>query len=72
VKFDTYDRLSQVKTPTLVLYGKRDILIPPENGSILGKAIPGAKLVSFENSAHGLLEETEKVLHTILQFLGES
>ena len=72
MKFDTYDRLSQVKTPTLILHGKQDILIPPENGSILGEAIPGARLVSFENSAHGLMEETEEVLHTIVEFLGES
>jgi len=72
MKFDTYDRLSQVKTPTLILHGKQDILIPPENGSILGKAIPGARLVSFENCAHGLLEESEEVLRTILEFLTES
>lgn len=72
MKFDTYDRLSQVKTPTLILHGKQDILIPPENSSILGKAIPGARLVSFENCAHGLMEETEEVLGTILEFLTES
>lgn len=72
MQFDTYDRLSQIKTPALILHGKQDILIPPENGSILGKAIPGARLVSFENSAHGLLEETEEVLGTILEFLVES
>jgi len=51
------------------LYGKRDILIPPKNGPILGKAIPEARLVSFENSAHGLIEETEEVLHAIVEFL---
>jgi len=72
MKFDTYDRLSQVKTPTLILRGKQDILIPPENGSILEKAIPGSRLVSFENCAHGLLEETEEVLHAIMEFLAES
>jgi pimeloyl-ACP methyl ester carboxylesterase len=72
MQFDTYDRLSQIKTPTLIVHGKQDILIPPENGSILGKAIPGARIVSFEDCAHGLLEETEEVLDTILEFLGES
>jgi len=71
-KFDTCDRLSQIKTPTLILHGKQDIIIPPENGSILGKAIPGSRLVSFENCAHGLIEETEAVLDTILEFLVES
>jgi pimeloyl-ACP methyl ester carboxylesterase len=72
MNFDAYDRLSQIKVPTLVLYGKRDILIPPENGAILGKAIPKARLVSFENSAHGLIEETEEVLHAIVEFLTET
>lgn len=72
MEFDTYDRLSQIKTPTLILRGKQDILAPPENGSILEKAIPGARLVTFENSAHGLIEETEEVLDTILEFLAES
>jgi pimeloyl-ACP methyl ester carboxylesterase len=72
MKFDAYNRLSQVKAPTLILQGKQDILIPPENSSILGKAIPGARLVSFDNCAHGLIEQTEKVLPTILEFLGES
>jgi len=72
MQFDTYDRLSQIKTPTLILHGKQDILIPPENGSILGKAIPGSRLVFFEDCAHGLLEETEEVLRTILEFLAES
>ncbi len=71
-KFDTCDRLSQIKTPALILHGKQDIIIPPENGSILEKAIPGARLVSFEDCAHGLLEETEEVLGTILEFLAES
>ena len=72
IGFDTYDRLSEIKAPTLILQGRGDILIPPENASILDKAIPNAKLVYFENSAHGLLEETETVLRTVLEFLSES
>jgi pimeloyl-ACP methyl ester carboxylesterase len=71
-EFDTYERLAQIKVPTLILHGKRDILIPPENGSILAKAIPNAKLVYFENSAHELIEEMEKVISVILDFLAES
>jgi pimeloyl-ACP methyl ester carboxylesterase len=72
LNFDACGRLSQIKTPTLILQGKRDILIPPENASILVEAIPNAKLVYFESSAHGLLEETETVLRTVLEFLRES
>ena len=68
-QFDTYDRLSQIKAPTLVLRGKRDILIPPENGSILAKAIPNAKLANLEKSAHLLTEDMEEVIHVITEFL---
>jgi pimeloyl-ACP methyl ester carboxylesterase len=72
LNFDTCGRLLHIKAPTLILQGKRDILVPPENASILDEAIPNAKLVYFENSAHGLLEETETVLRSVLEFLSES
>lgn len=71
-EFDTYDRLPQIGQATLILQGKQDILTPPENGSILAEAIPNAKLVLFENSAHGLIEEMDKVIHVLLGFLTES
>lgn len=72
MEFDTCDRLPEVKAPTLILHGKQDILVPPENGSILAKGIPNAKLVYFKNSAHELIEEREKMMHLILDFLTES
>jgi len=71
-EFDTYDRLPQIKKPTLILHGKKDILVPPENASILAKAIPNAKLVYFENSAHGLVEEVDEVISVLLDFLTNS
>ena len=69
MSFSTFDRLSGVKAPTLVLHGKRDILIPTENGPILAKAIPGAKLVLLEKSAHGLTEDIEEATKTVREFL---
>lgn len=67
--FSTFDRLSGIKAPTLVLHGKRDILVPPENGSILAKAIPNARLVLLERSAHALAEDTEEATDAITEFL---
>ena len=69
MSFDSYDRLPRIKAPTLILSGKRDITCPPENGSILAKAIPNARLVFFENSAHLLAEEMEEMLKVVTQFL---
>lgn len=69
LEFDSYDRLDEIESQTLILHGKEDILIPPENGEILDDAIPNSKLVYFENSAHGLMEEMNEVISTIKEFL---
>jgi pimeloyl-ACP methyl ester carboxylesterase len=66
---DTHDRLPQIKAPTLILCGRKDILVPSENGPILAEAIPNAKLVYFEKSAHALTEEMNEVIHVITEFL---
>ena len=67
--FDAYDRLPTLRAPTLVLAGAKDILIPPENGSVLAKAIPGAQFVLLEHSAHGLAEDMDEVLRSVRAFL---
>ncbi len=70
MKFRSFERLSTINTPTLVLHGKKDILVPPENGQILADRIPGAKLAFFENSAHILFsQEPQAVIATIIDFL---
>jgi pimeloyl-ACP methyl ester carboxylesterase len=68
-KFNAYERLPQIMAPTLILHGRKDVLIPPENGTILAEAISNAKLVFFEKSAHILAEEMEEVLKVITEFL---
>jgi pimeloyl-ACP methyl ester carboxylesterase len=69
LNFSTYERLSTIKKPTLILHGKKDVMIPPQNSSILAEAIPNSKLVYLENSGHYLAEEIELVLETIISFL---
>jgi pimeloyl-ACP methyl ester carboxylesterase len=41
--FDTHDRLGQITAPTLVVTGRNDVLIPPQNSRILASRIPGAQ-----------------------------
>src|ERR1700691_545634 len=45
---DTYERLPQIKSPTLVITGKDDALISWENSRIIAERIQGAKLVVLE------------------------
>jgi pimeloyl-ACP methyl ester carboxylesterase len=69
MEFGTYDRLTQISVPTLILHGKQDILVPSRNGSILAEAIPNAKLVYLEKSAHALAEEMREVINFLRDFL---
>jgi len=69
LSFDACDRLPSIRAPTLILAGKRDIYVPPENAEVMARRIPGAKLVYFERCAHQLQEEIEAVTDTVLQFL---
>ena len=48
----TYDRLAGITMPTLVIHGETDQLVPPENGRIIAKAIPGARLVMIPHASH--------------------
>lgn len=49
---DTYARLPQITAPTLVLTGKEDGLVPPENSMILAQRIPHADLVMLAHASH--------------------
>jgi pimeloyl-ACP methyl ester carboxylesterase len=70
MKFSSSKKLQNIKSPTLVMHGKQDILIPPKNAEVLAKLIPGAKIALFDNSAHALFsQETEKVTKTVIEFL---
>ncbi|MFX1307146.1 MAG: alpha/beta fold hydrolase [Promethearchaeota archaeon] len=68
--YDICDKLKLIKNPTCIMHGLRDRLVLHENGKILAKLIPEAKLILFENSAHvPFVEEREKFIETLLEFL---
>jgi len=70
MRFNSFKRLKNINTPTLVMHGKKDILVPPQNGEILAELIPNAKLSLHDNSAHLLFsEETEIGFNSVLKFL---
>jgi 3-oxoadipate enol-lactonase len=70
--FNSYDRLPELKMPTLVIRGSQDRLIPPENSKILASRIANAELAMIENAGHGFFtdsaDESSKI---ILRFLRE-
>jgi pimeloyl-ACP methyl ester carboxylesterase len=54
---DTYDRLSRITVPTLVVAGGVDVLIPPRYGRIVADRIPGAEFVVLPEEAHQPFQE---------------
>ena len=68
--FDTYERLSQVRAPTLLVHGDRDILIPPENAEILRQRIPGSQARIVPGAAHCFFwEKPGESAGAIVEFL---
>ena len=50
--FDSFDRLPQIKAPTLVLHGDRDVLVPVANAHVLKDRIRGAELHIVHGAGH--------------------
>jgi pimeloyl-ACP methyl ester carboxylesterase len=68
--WEGYSRIAQITAPTLVIHGKSDALVPPGNGELIAKRIPGAKLVLLEHASHLFLtDQTEEANREILEFL---
>jgi triacylglycerol lipase len=66
------DRMGKIKTPTLVVWGKQDKLIPMAMGERYAAGIAGAKLVSFDKCGHvPPIEKTEEFVAALTAFLGE-
>lgn len=56
-KADTFNRLPEIKNPTLIATGTDDPLIPPQNSRILAERIPGAKLIEYPGCSHGFISQ---------------
>jgi len=66
---DTYDRLPQIKAPTLVIAGDADRLVPVENSRLLASRIPDAELVILKDTGHGFMETAEEANNRVLDYL---
>src|SRR5262249_38437117 len=66
-----YEKLGQIKVPTLVIVGDQDVATVPAKAERIAGAIPGAKLVKIANAGHtSTVEEPAAVNAAIDQFLG--
>jgi pimeloyl-ACP methyl ester carboxylesterase len=57
IDFDARSRLSSIGQPTLILWGAKDPVAPPEDAAILEKEIPHAILKIFPETGHSPMQE---------------
>lgn len=70
---DVRELLPQVRVPTLVLHGRRDQIVPFQEGVRMASLIPGAEFVHLDSCNHVLLEHEpawRKFTDTVLAFTG--
>lgn len=68
-KHDVIDELPKVTVPTLVLGGKMDMMVPHFASEEIARAIPGARLVSFETGHGCMIEEMQAFNDAVRGFL---
>lgn len=69
--FDFTGRLPQIRTPTLVIVGARDMVLPPSEGELAAAKIPGARLVKMRGVGHQPVDERpEEFDRLLVDFVG--
>jgi pimeloyl-ACP methyl ester carboxylesterase len=67
---DVWDRLHQVRCPTLVASGRYDGIAPPENGKAIASRIPDARLELYEGG-HLFVIQDRSAAPDVIEFLLE-
>jgi 3-oxoadipate enol-lactonase len=69
---DAYDRLDRIASPTLVLTGDQDQVIPGESSEVLADRIPAARLHVIAGAGHlFFIERPDETVAVLTQFLDE-
>jgi pimeloyl-ACP methyl ester carboxylesterase len=68
-EYSSYEGLTSIKVPTLVIHGSRDNWVLPGNAKIISDRIPGSKMIMYEKTGHAFYEEEEVMVSDVLAFL---
>lgn len=66
-------RLKTISVPTLIVWGSKDHIAPPENGELLHREIKGSRLVVLEGARHPAYLDAPELWHNeLINFLKEN
>jgi 4,5:9,10-diseco-3-hydroxy-5,9,17-trioxoandrosta-1(10),2-diene-4-oate hydrolase len=64
------NRLQRISSPTLVVWGENDRMVPHSHGETYAKLIPNAKLKLIPSAGHSVhMERPEETAKMVLEFL---
>lgn len=70
--FDARERLPDIETPTLVIHGTEDEVVPRQFGKYIAERIPGARLHLIKGAGHlPFVERPTAFNDAVLQFLAD-
>lgn len=70
---DAYERLAEIASPTLIVTGDDDRIIPALSSNVLHEAIPGSRLQEIEGAGHlFFIERPEETVRLVEDFLAQA
>ena len=69
MKYDVSKRLNEIRVPTMVMTGRDDILVPPENSKLIASRIPRAKLVELPGGHLFFTEYPAEFNSAVIEFV---
>ncbi len=70
--FNVKERLGEIRSPTLVITGSEDRMMPPDNSRLLAQGISGAELYMVEGAGHSFyFERPDEVNRVLIDFFGK-
>lgn len=61
--------LHRVATPTMILWGEKDRIVPVEHAEVWAKFIPGARVRLIPGAGHLVLDEKAEAVECVAEFL---
>lgn len=68
---DFRKKLKEIKTPTLIIHGQDDNIVPVENAELMHKQIPNSQLAIFPFCGHELIMERPQFFIDLLLYFVE-
>lgn len=70
ISHDVYERLVEIKCPTLIIGGTEDKIVTGEASKDIADRIRGSELYMYEGLGHGLYEEAKDFIPRVAEFCG--